>query len=225
MKRYIILLMMLSAVTLYAQTDRQHIRLGNKQYRKRNYDKAEVEYSKALEKNKRNSQALYNMGCVMLQKEGSERDDSVAISRFLAAAKEEKDKKRRAKSYHNIGFVFQIHEDYAQAIEAYKEALRCNPRDNETRYNLALCQKLLKKQGGGGNNNKDEKKEKQDKNEDKQQNEQQKQEQQKKPKENKMSKENAEQLLNAAMQEEKNTQQRMQKAKQQPRSKNLQKNW
>ena len=40
-----------------------------------------------------------------------------------------------------------------------------------------------------------------------------------------MSKENAEQLLNAAMQEEKNTQQRMQKAKQQPRSKNLQKNW
>ena len=93
MKRYIILLMMLSAVTLYAQTDRQHIRLGNKQYRKRNYDKAEVEYSKALEKNKRNSQALYNMGCVMLQKEGSERDDSVVISRFLAAAKEEKDKK------------------------------------------------------------------------------------------------------------------------------------
>ena len=40
-----------------------------------------------------------------------------------------------------------------------------------------------------------------------------------------MSKENAEQLLNAAIQEEKTTQQRMKKAMQQPRSKKLQKNW
>ena len=166
MRRYILFLLMMGAVTLHAQTDRQHIRLGNKQYRKGNYDKAEVEYSKALEKNKRNSQALYNLGCVMLQKEGEERNDSVAITRFLDAAKAEKDKIRRAKSYHNIGVVFQAHEDYGQAIEAYKESLRCNPRDNQTRYNLALCQKLLKKQGGGGKNNQKEQKQKQDKKQD-----------------------------------------------------------
>lgn len=231
MRRYVLLLMIMGVATLYAQTDRQHIRLGNKQYRKGNYDKAEVEYSKALERNKRNSQALYNMGCVMLRKEDMDGRDSVAITRFLEAAKEEKDKKRRAKSYHNIGFVFQAHEDYAQAIEAYKEALRCNPKDHQTRYNLALCQKLLKKQGGGGKNNQNNQKQNQDQQQDKkndQQNQNKENDNKKKqqpPQDNQMSKENAEQLLRAAMQEEKNTQQRMQKAMQQPRTKRLQKNW
>jgi len=40
-----------------------------------------------------------------------------------------------------------------------------------------------------------------------------------------MSKDNAEQLLNAAMQSEKATQQRMKKALQKPSSRRLQKNW
>jgi Ca-activated chloride channel family protein len=40
-----------------------------------------------------------------------------------------------------------------------------------------------------------------------------------------MSRENAEQMLNAAIQEEKQTQERMKKAQQQPNRRRLEKNW
>lgn len=48
--------------------------------------------------------------------------------------------------YHNMGVIFQAGKDYAKAVDAYKMSLRNNPTDHETRYNLALAQKMLKDQ-------------------------------------------------------------------------------
>ena len=220
---FIFSMLQLFIATANAQADRQHIRQGNKLYRQEKYDKAEVEYQKALAANQRNPQAIYNLGCAMMMQQ----KDSAAIVQFENAGKLETDKRRKSMAFHNMGWICQKHQMYAEAIEAYKESLRNNPDDNETRYNLALCQRQQKKnqqnQNGGGNDDKkqDENKDKKDQ---KQQQDDQNQKQQQPPKEQ-MSKENAEQLLNAAMQEEKATQQRMKKAMQHPNRRRLQKNW
>jgi Ca-activated chloride channel family protein len=213
-----------------AQTDRQLVRQGNKQYRLGNSAEAEVLYRKAVEKNSRNAQANYNLGnALMLQ-----RKDSLSISQLEAAAKLETNPKRRAQAYHNMGVICQQHQMFGEAIEAYKESLRNNPTDHETRYNLELC-KRQQKQQNQQDQNKDKKDNKDNKdNKDKQQQEQQKQDEQKKKddqkqqqkqQEPKMSRENAEQMLNAAIQEEKQTQERMKKAQQQSGKRVLQKNW
>ena len=220
---FIFSMLQLFIATADAQADRQHIRQGNKLYRQEKYDKVEVEYQKALAANQRNPQAIYNLGCAMMMQQ----KDSAAIVQFENAGKLETDPLRKAQVYHNMGWICQKHQMYGEAIEAYKESLRNNPNDNETRYNLALCQRQQKKnqqnQNGGGNDDKkqDENKDKKDQ---KQQQDDQNQKQQQPPKEQ-MSKENAEQLLNAAMQEEKATQQRMKKAMQHPNRRRLQKNW
>lgn len=205
-----------------AQTDRQFIRNGNHLYHQQNYAKAEVEYRKALGKNPRNTQAMYNLGCALLMQQ----KDSAATVQLENAGKAETAKKRKSMAYHNIGVICQRHQMYGEAIEAYKESLRNNPSDNETRYNLALCQRLQKKQkqNGGGGNNKDQKKKDQNKDK-KDQKKQQKQQQQKQQPKDQMSKENAEQLLNYATQQEEATQQRMQQKQQQPQSRQLEKNW
>ena len=218
-------MLQLFIATANAQADRQHIRQGNKLYRQEKYDKAEVEYQKALAANQRNPQALYNLGCAMMMQQ----KDSAAIVQFENAGKLETDKRRKSMAFHNMGWICQKHQMYAEAIEAYKESLRNNPDDNETRYNLALCQRQQKKnqqnQGGGGKDDKkqDDDQDKKDKKDQNQQQDQQKQQQQ--PPKDQMSKENAEQLLNAAMQEEKATQQRMKKSMQHPNRRRLQKNW
>lgn len=226
----VLLLVSAGVVPALAQSDRQFIRQGNRLFRQQNYAKAETEYRKAIDQNSRNSQAIYNLGCALMMQQ----KDSAAIEQYQLSGKLETDKQRKAKSYHNIGVVCQNHQLYDEAIKAYQEALRNNPADNETRYNLALCKHMQKKNKQNKNDQNNEKKndknEKQDKdkqkknqeNKDKQQ--QQNKNQQQKPEE-KMSKENAEQLLNAAMQEEKATQQRLKKAMQQPRRRQLQKNW
>ena len=208
-----------------AQTDRQMIRQGNKQYRKGNVAEAEVSYRKAVERNERNPQANYNLGNSLM----AQRKDSLAISQLEKAAKLETNPLRRAQAYHNMGVICQQHRMFGEAIEAYKEALRNNPTDHETRYNLELCKRQQKEQQQDQNQqnqqNKDNKdnKDKQDQQKQEQKQDQQKQDQQQQKQQ--MSKENAEQLLNAAMQEEKQTQERMKKAQQQPQKRRLEKNW
>ena len=219
MKRYFFLFVacLLSIATM-AQADRQFIRTGNRYYRLQNFAKAEAEYRKAVAVNGENAQALYNLGCALMMQQ----KDSIAVEQFQKAGSLEKSALRKAKVYHNIGVVCQAHRIYGDAIKAYEESLRNNPSDDETRYNLALCKRLQKNQKKGGGNSKEK-----DKGKDKQNKAQndKKQQSQKNDQKDKMSKDNAEQLLNAAMQDEKNTQQRIKKAMQQPRSRKLQKAW
>lgn len=199
-----------------AQSDRQSIRDGNKRYHSKDYAKSEVHYRKAIEKNPNNPQALYNLGCALMMQQ----KDSAAIVQYEKAGQVETNPLRKAKVYHNIGVICQNHQMYQEAINAYQESLRNNPKDDETRYNLALCKKKNKENQDQNKNQ--QKKEKDEQNKDQKDNKQKEQQQQQNQK---MSKENAEQLLNAAIQEENATQRRMKKAMQNPQKRNLEKNW
>ena len=215
------------ATNAAAQTDRNLIRQGNRAFKTQKWAAAETQYRKAISKNQKNPQAIYNLGCALLMQQ----KDSLAMVQFGNAAQLENNLFRRSKSYHNMGVVMQNHREYAQAIEYYKMALRCNPQDNETRYNLALCKKLLKNNPQNQNNkdknkkdkNKnDQNKNKKDKNKDKNKNKNSNPNQQN---QDKMSRDNAEQLLNAAIQQEQATKRKLQKAMSQPRRKAYDKNW
>ena len=209
-------------------TDRQYIRQGNKQFHRGDYANAEVSYRKALEKNPKNPQATFNLGNALM----AQKKDSAAVEQFESATRLETNPLRKAQAFHNIGVICQTHKMYGEAIEAYKNSLRLNPNDDESRYNLVLCKHQKKKQDqnkqnqnqqGNDDKKKDDKKDqqKQDQNKDKQDKQDEKKEQPKPQ----MSKENAEQLLNAAIQNEKQTQDKMKKAQQQPQRRQVQKNW
>ena len=235
-------LLLVGGTNAVAQTDRNLIRQGNRAFKSQKWAAAETQYRKAISKNQKNPQAIYNLGCALL----AQQKDSLAMVQFGNAAQLESNIFRRSKSYHNMGVVMQNHREYAQAIEYYKMALRCNPQDNETRYNLALCKKLLKNNQQNQNNKNNKDKNKNDKNKDKKndknknkdgqnKNDQNKDKQNKnqdknnsdknKQNQEKMSRDNAEQLLNAAIQQEKATKRKMQKAMSQPRRKVYDKNW
>ena len=208
-------LLLVSAVTASAQGDRHFVQQGNKQFHAGNYADAEVSYRKAIEKNPRNPQAVYNLGVALMKQQ----KDSAAVQQFMDAGKLETNPLRRAQSYHNAGVICQGKKMYGEAIDVYKEALRNNPADDETRYNLELCKRQQKQQ--------QQQQQKQDQKQQQKQEQQQKkaEQQQQQKQEQQMSRENAEQMLNAAMQEEKQTQQRMKKAQQQPNRRKLDKNW
>ena len=242
-KVIILFVMMCSAFSANAQTDRQFIRSGNKYYRAEQFDKAEIEYKKALERNANNPEALYNMGCAKMMQS----NDSVALDFFGKAAGFQKDKKRKAQVFHNAGVIQQNHQDYANAIEMYKESLRNDPSNDQTRYNLALCQALLKKQQQNqqkqdqqNQDKQNQDKQNQDKqNQDKQNQDKQNQDKQNQDKQNQqgnnqdsnaprqsdLDKENAEQLLNAAKNQERATQEKVNSYQMRRRNSSRQKNW
>lgn len=229
MNKYILFIVfLLGAVTAFAQKEeRDLIRKGNRFFNDSVFVDAEVNYRKALEVNPKSTVSMYNLGNTLFQQKKSKD----AMEQYVAATKIEKDKDKLAHIYHNMGVIFQSDKDYAKAVEAYKMALRNNPKDDETRYNLALAQKMLKDQQQ--NKNQDQNKDKnqqQDKKEQEQQkkNEQNKEQQQPpKPekKDNQMSKENAEQLLNSVMQDEKDVQDKVKKQQKVLHGGRLEKDW
>lgn len=212
-----IILLLVASVSVSAQkAERDYIRKGNRAYKDSTYVNAEVNYRKAIDVNPKSTIAMYNLGnTLMLQNKLQE-----AMEQYVAATKMEKDKSKLAQIYHNMGVIFHSGKDYAKAVEAYKESLRNNPKDDETRYNLALAQKMLKEQEQNQQNqdqNQDQNQQNEEKEQDKQdQNKQDKQNQDQQqqpsqPQDNKMSKENAEQLLKSVMQDEKDVQDKVKK--------------
>ena len=233
-KFYILsLLLVASAVQVFAQqkTDRDYLRSGNKLFNDSLFIKAEVDYRKALEINPKSTDAMFNLANTLLMQQKAKE----AMEQYESVSKIEKDKDKLAQIYHNMGVILQSSKQLPQCIEAYKESLRNNPKDNETRYNLALAQKQLKDQQQNQQNQdqqqqqqQKQEEEKQDQNKDQQEQEQKDQQQQNQQQQqqnkNEMSKENAQQLLNAVMQDEKNVQDKVKKQIQ-IQGKKLEKDW
>lgn len=222
--------LLIAATTVHAQkAERDLIRKGNRMYNDSVYENAEVNYRKALEINPKSTVAMYNLANTLMQQNKLQE----AMEQFAGAAKVEKEKPNLAQIYHNMGVIFQSQKDYAKAIEAYKESLRNNPKDDETRYNLALAQKLLKdQQQDQQNQDNQQNQQKQEEKQNQQQNQQQNQnnDQQQEPpqqqkQDNQMSKENAEQLLNSVMQDEKDVQDKVKKQQQVIKGNRLEKDW
>ena len=165
----LLIMLLLAFQDATAQTDRKLIRQGNSQFRNQHYEEAEATYRKASAANAQNPEAQYNLGCALM----AQQKDSMAMKCFQNSAQLHTDKQRKAQAYHNMGVILQQKKQFGEAAEAYKAALRNNPKDNETRYNLALCLKQMKNQPKQNQNQK--KDENKDKNKDKDQQQQQNQ--------------------------------------------------
>lgn len=227
-----ILLVLLSPFLLCSQQDAKHVYDGNNRYRSGDIGQAALLYREALEANPANRKANFNLGDALYNsaldiKSGKIQapvnatitPDSIgnmmldqAAENFAVVANSVSDPDTLHRAWHNIGNCFLQKKDYRQAVEAYKKSLRFDPKDEETRYNLAYALKHLppEQKGGGGASQ--------------QQQQQQQQQKQEKPRQSEMNKEQAEQLLKALMDAEKRLQEKR-KHKDSDASRNVDKDW
>lgn len=153
----------LVSISAFAQKERASIRSGNKQYEQKNYTKAETDYLNALSKNKNSIEAQFNLGDALYKlKKYPE-----AIQQFDQLSKQTTDKDLLSKINHNLGNSYLEAKKYEESVKAYKEALKNNSKDEDSRYNLAYAQKMLQQQKNKENkDNKDNKDKNKDKKED-----------------------------------------------------------
>jgi len=141
------------------------LREAEKELSENDFASAEASYRQAVSKNPESVTARYNMANMYYGKE----KPAQAATRYDQAGKIAGTKEEKHRIFHNMGNSFMEQKNYAGAVEAYKNALRNIPSDEETRYNLALAKKMLEKEkedGGGGEDDKKEQN-KDDKNKDK----------------------------------------------------------
>jgi tetratricopeptide (TPR) repeat protein len=114
--------------------------LGNEAYVEKRYAEAEADYRISQSKFNKKAITSYNLAnSIYKQKQITE-----AKAQFVTALKKAKSKTEKHRVYHNLGNCLMTEKEYAGAVEAYKNALRNNPLDEETRYNYALAKQYLK---------------------------------------------------------------------------------
>ena len=221
------------SATVAQKAERSNIRDGNKQYQKDQYTEAEISYRKGIDVNPRSTEGIYNLGNALYKQEkfpeAVEQYQLIAGQGARMLNEDPDNAARLAQTFHNIGNVGMKNKEYQQSIEAYKQALRLNPNDDETRYNLALAQKLLEDQQQQDQDQDQDKQDQDKQDQEQQQDQQQDQPQEQQPEEQQteqMSRETAQQLLDAFLQDEKNTQEKVKEAQmQQQQSRQREKQW
>jgi len=230
-----IFLFSLSASAQSKETEAQNkksrtfIRKGNSSYQNNNFDKAELNYRKALAINPKSKSANFNLGNTLF----SQQKFQESVESYEKSIDKNDDKLSRARAYHNLGNAYFKSNQLEQAIQAYENALKLNPSDMDTKYNLAMAKKQQKNKGGGKNDQKQDKKDNQDKKEDQKKSDgngspQEKPEETKsepKPDNKSMNKEQAQRLLEALKNQEQNTQNKMEAKKTKPEPKKGEKDW
>lgn len=108
---------------------------------KEKFPDAEANYRQAISLNPKDETAKYNLGTAYYGKE----KNAEAMLRFKQAAVTATTKADKHRAFHNLGNTYMNEKKYTEAVESYKNALRNNPNDDETRYNLALAKDLLDK--------------------------------------------------------------------------------
>ena len=207
------------------KAERDRIREGNKLYNTEQFTEAEIAYRKSLEVNPRSFEGTYDLGNALYKQqkfpEAAEQYQLIAAQSERLLSANPANINKLAQVFHNMGNISMQGKDYATSIAAYKQSLRLNPTDDETRYNLALAQKLLENQEQDQQDQQqdqqeqqEQQQEEQDQNQPPQQDEQQQQEPP--PPEN-IDREKAEQILDTFLQDEKDTQDKVKQAQERQR--------
>lgn len=200
----IILVLILILPGMVQAQERRNLRQGNKLYRDEKFNDAEIRYRRSLEENPQNIKGMFNLGNALYRQGRFEEAAEIfgGLSQFAPGERE------KAFAYHNLGNTHLQSQKYAESVEAYKNALRINPDDEQTRHNLAYAMRLLQEQPpqdqeGDGNEDQEQEQE-QEQNQDQPEDQQQQQ-----PRPDQISPQDAERILDALNQKEQNVQEGM----------------
>lgn len=220
----IVLCVFLSGASLFAQEDKKDVRRGNKDYRKSNFKEAEIDYRKALLKDSTSFAATYDLANALY----SQKDYDGAANTLEKLSKSAPESQYADRYYFNKGNVSLQKKDYKTAVDDFKQALLRDAGDLQAKESYIYAKKMLENQenGGEGEPNKDQ--QNQDQNQDQQPSDgqQDKQEGEGQAQQQQISAQQAQQILKAIQAKEKETQEKVEKAKaQNEKSRQKDKNW
>lgn len=224
-------MMLLIALPSFAQTDKREVRRGNRKFDKHNYKEAELDYRRALVKDSTSFAAIYDLASALYKQK-----DYEGAGRVLARREEAPPMDLDgAKYYFNAGDIALQKKDYATAMKVFKQTLLIDPGDLEAKENYIYAKKMLEnqqqnqdQQDQNQNQNQDQQDQQdQQQNQDQNQNQQnQDQQQNQQDQQQKISPQQAQQMLQAIQAKEKETQDKVEKAKAlKAQSRQKEKNW
>ncbi len=230
--RFVPVLLIFMSFDVQAQTENKIIRRGNKAFENEKFQEAELHYRRALEENDNNFRGNFNLGN-SIYKQGYYDEAARAFQRAIA---NQTDKKELSKAFYNFGNSLLMNQQIPESIEAYKNALRLNPSDDDARHNLVYAKDLLEQQEqqpqqqqdgeqSDDDNNQEEDSTDQQQEQDEQQQEPKEQEQQETQPPQQISRQEAERMLQALKEEEQKTMEKIREERFQDQRVGIERDW
>ncbi|MBR3501065.1 MAG: tetratricopeptide repeat protein [Bacteroidales bacterium] len=224
-----IFMMLLIALPSFAQTDKREVRRGNRKFDKHNYKEAELDYRRALVKDSTSFAAIYDLASALYKQKDYEGAGSVLARREEAPPMD----LDGAKYYFNAGDIALQKKDYATAMKVFKQTLLIDPGDLEAKENYIYAKKMMEnqqqnqdQQNQNQNQQNQDQQDQQDQQQNQDQNQNQQDQQQNQDQQQKISPQQAQQMLQAIQAKEKETQDKVEKAKAlKAQSRQKEKNW
>lgn len=224
-KIFVIIVLLVCGFAGFGQNPNPAIRQGNKDFRQEKYNEAEMKYRRALLHDTQNTKALYNLAN-SLYKQGRYED---AIEILEGLSQMNINEGLKADAFHNLGNARMGAQQIAEGVEAYKNALRLRPQDQDTRHNLVYALRMLQQQEQqqqDGSNDQDKKDQQKDKEQPQQEDPSEKQQnQQQKPRPDQISPQDAQRILDALNQKEQKVQEKIEREKRQAAPRRVEREW
>jgi tetratricopeptide (TPR) repeat protein len=213
LSQFIPVMLLLVSLDVQAQNENKPIRRGNQAFENEKFQEAELHYRKALENNENSFRGSFNLGNSIYRQDHYEE----AANAFQRAIANQTDDIGRSNAFFNFGNSLLMNQQIPESIEAYKNALRLNPADEDARHNLVYAQQMLEQQeqqqqqdGDSQDDKQDQKDDKQDQQQEQQDQEDQQQDpteqqQQETAQPQQISRQEAERMLQALKEEEEKT--------------------
>ena len=236
-----IIILILSALSAFGQ--KADLRRGNREFKKKEYAKADISYRKALMQDTASVAAHYNLANNLYRQENYDEAAKQLDAVQLTASEET----FASDYYFNRGDVAVAKEDWQTAVNMFKEALRRSPEDLDAKENYLYARNKLQEQqqqqqqqnqdqnqdqnqnqNQNQDQNQDQNKDQDQQNQNQNQNQDNQKDQQQQPQgqQPQISPQQAQQMLQAIQEKEKQTQEKVDEKKAEAlKSRQKEKNW
>ena len=167
----VVALLLCSEVSAQKMKERGLVRQGNRQFKREQFEKSVDSYQRALQHDSTSFEAKYDLASALYRTERYDKAEKTLLSIVNDSTRTELE---RGEVAYNLGNTQFAQQKYKEALSSYRQAMRCNPADEDAKFNYAFTKRLIQQQEQQQQNqdqNQDQNKDNQDK-KDNQQNEQ-----------------------------------------------------
>ena len=210
----VVMLLVCGEVSAQQMKERGLVRKGNREFKREHFEKSVDSYQRALQHDSTSFEAKYDLASALYRTERYDKAEKTLLGIVNDTTRTELE---RGEVAYNLGNTQFAQQKYKEALSSYRQAMRCNPNDEDAKFNYAFTKRLIQQQEQQQQQqqNQDQNQDQNKDNQDKQNNQDNKEEQQQgeQPQEGAMTPEQQEALLQAIQAEEDKTQDKLKEKK------------
>ena len=130
-------------VSAQQMKERGLVRKGNRQFKREQFEKSVDSYQRALQHDSTSFEAKYDLASALYRTERYEKAEKTLLGIVNDTTRTELE---RGEVAYNLGNTQFAQQKYKEALSSYRQAMRCNPNDEDAKFNYAFTKRLIQQQ-------------------------------------------------------------------------------